>query len=134
MPHHLDPRDALNVLGQELQACSYDPLTGYFRDGCCNTDEHDRGLHVVCAVMSAEFLAYSLAQGNDLITPAPQWRFKGLKPGNRWCLCALRWKEALRAGVAPKVVLSATHIKALEVLDLEDLIQHAHGGSANAPG
>lgn len=126
MSGHPDLREALNVLRQELQACSYDPLTGYFRDGCCNTDEQDRGLHVVCAVMTAEFLEYSRAQGNDLITPRPQWRFKGLQPGNRWCLCALRWKEALGAGVAPKVVLQATHIKALEVVDLQDLMAHAH--------
>lgn len=126
MSHDPHPSDALNVLGQELQACSYDPLTGYFRDGCCNTDEHDRGLHVVCAVMTQEFLDYSKSQGNDLITPRPQWRFKGLKPGNRWCLCALRWKEAFEAGVAPNVVLQATHIKALEVVDLEDLMQCAH--------
>ena len=118
---------ALNVLAQPLQACSYDPLTGYLRDGCCSTDEHDAGLHLVCAVMSTEFLEFSRSRGNDLITPRPEWRFKGLKPGNRWCLCALRWKEALKAGVAPKVVLAATHIRALDVLDLEDLIAHAHG-------
>lgn len=124
--------DALNVLGQPLQACSYDPLTGYLRDGCCSTDEHDAGLHLVCAVVSAEFLEFSLSRGNDLITPRPQWRFKGLKPGNRWCLCALRWKEALKAGVAPRVVLAATHIRALDILDLEDLIQHAYGGSGAA--
>ena len=129
MSRHPDLREALNVLGQELHACSYDPLTGHFRDGCCNTDERDRGLHVVCAVMTAEFLEYSLAQGNDLITPRPLWRFKGLQPGKRWCLCALRWKEALGAGVAPKVVLQATHIKTLEVVDLQDLIAHAHGAS-----
>lgn len=127
MPPHPELHDALNVLGQGLQACSYDPLTGYFRDGCCSTDEHDRGLHVVCAVMTDEFLEYSRRMGNDLITPRPEWRFKGLKSGNRWCLCALRWKEALAAGVAPKVVLQATHIKALDVLDLEDLITHAYG-------
>lgn len=133
MSHQHDTREALNVLGGELQACSYDPLTGYFRDGCCNTDEHDRGLHVVCAVMTSEFLEFSRAIGNDLITPRPEWRFKGLKPGNRWCLCALRWREALTAGVAPKVVLQSTHIKALDVVDLEDLIQHAHGGATSAP-
>ena len=126
MSTDVNPREALNVLGQQLQACSYDPLTGYFRDGCCDTDGHDRGLHVVCAVMTAEFLDFSRNMGNDLITPRPQWRFKGLKPGNRWCLCALRWKEALDAGAAPKVVLQATHIKALDVLDLQDLMAHAH--------
>ena len=118
--------NALNVLGQALQACSYDPLTGYLRDGCCSTDASDRGRHLVCAVMTAEFLEFSRAQGNDLITPQPQWRFKGLKPGNRWCLCALRWKEALQAGVAPKVVLQSTHVRALDWLDLEDLLAHAH--------
>jgi len=126
MSGHTDSRQALNVLGQTLQACSYDPLTGYFRDGCCNTDEQDRGLHVVCAVMTADFLEHSKAQGNDLVTPRPQLCFKGLKPGDRWCLCALRWKEALQAGVAPKVVLQATHIKALEVLDRQDLVTHAY--------
>jgi uncharacterized protein (DUF2237 family) len=118
---------ALNVLGQSLQACSYDPLTGYYRDGCCHTSAQDGGLHVVCAVMTSEFLAFSQSRGNDLITPRPEWRFKGLKPGNRWCLCALRWKEALGAGVAPKVVLQATDARALGVLDLEDLLAHAHG-------
>lgn len=126
MAHSPDLPSALNVLGQPLQACSYDPLTGYRRDGCCNTDVHDAGLHLVCAVMSAEFLEFSRSMGNDLITPRPEWRFKGLKPGNRWCLCALRWKEALKAGVAPKVVLQSTHIRALDLLDLEDLIAHAH--------
>lgn len=119
----------LNVLGQPLQACSYDPLTGYFRDGCCRTDEEDRGLHVVCAVVTREFLEFSRERGNDLVTPRPQWRFRGLKPGDRWCLCALRWKEALDAGVAPKVVLQATHIRTLDVIDLEDLIHHGHGAS-----
>ena len=122
----------LNVLGQPLQACSYDPLTGYFRDGCCRTDEQDRGLHVVCALVTREFLDFSLERGNDLITPRPQWRFRGLKPGDRWCLCALRWKEAFEAGVAPKVVLQATHIRTLDVLDLEDLIHHGHGASPRA--
>lgn len=121
-----DP-NALNVLGQPLQACSYDPLTGYYRDGCCHTSAQDGGLHVVCAVMTSEFLEFSQLRGNDLITPRPEWRFKGLKPGNRWCLCALRWKEALGAGVAPKVVLQATDARALGVLDLEDLLAHAHG-------
>ncbi|MFM2186779.1 MAG: DUF2237 family protein [Burkholderiaceae bacterium] len=120
-------QNALNVLGQSLQACSYDPLTGYYRDGCCHTSAQDGGLHVVCAVMTSEFLAFSQSRGNDLITPRPEWRFKGLKPGNRWCLCALRWKEALGAGVAPKVVLQATDARALGVLDLEDLLAHAHG-------
>jgi hypothetical protein len=116
---------ALNVLGTPLQACSFDPLTGYFRDGCCQTDEHDRGLHVVCARVTADFLAFSMAQGNDLSTPRPEWRFAGLQPGDRWCLCALRWKDAFEAGVAPPVVLEATHSRALDVLPLEALRAHA---------
>jgi uncharacterized protein (DUF2237 family) len=116
---------ALNVRGGPLTACSFSPLTGYFRDGCCNTDRNDHGTHVVCAKVSAEFLDYSLARGNDLITPRPESRFAGLKPGDRWCLCALRWKEALSAGVAPPVWLEATHAKALELVTLEELRLHA---------
>ena len=116
---------ARNVLGTELQPCSYDPLTGFRRDGCCDTDDQDHGTHVICARVTAEFLAFSLAQGNDLITPRPQWRFAGLKPGDRWCLCATRWREALLAGVAPPVVLECTHEKALEFVALEDLKRHA---------
>lgn len=116
---------ALNVLGGPLAACSFSPLTGYFRDGCCNTDENDHGTHVVCAKVTAEFLEYSLARGNDLVTPRPAHRFAGLKPGDRWCLCALRWKEALSAGVAPPVFLEATHAKALELVPLEQLQLHA---------
>lgn len=108
-----------------LRACSYDPLTGYFRDGCCHTGPHDVGRHVVCAKVTAEFLAFSLQRGNDLVTPRPQWRFAGLKPGDRWCLCALRWKEALEAGVAPPVILEATHEAALQVVSLADLQAHA---------
>jgi hypothetical protein len=99
----------LNVSGTALVACSFDPLTGYFRDGCCQTDEQDHGTHVICARVTAEFLNYSLSRGNDLMTPRPDYRFAGLKPGDRWCLCALRWKEALEAGVAPPVHLEATH-------------------------
>lgn len=118
---------ALNVLGEPLLACSYDPLTGYFRDGCCNTAEQDTGTHVICARVTAEFLSFSRARGNDLITPRPQWRFSGLRPGDRWCLCANRWKEALYAGVAPPVVLESTHQKALKFVDLEDLQRHALG-------
>lgn len=118
--------DALNVLGEPLQACSFDPLTGYFRDGCCNTDDNDHGTHVVCARMTAAFLNFSAERGNDLITPKPEWRFPGLKPGDRWCLCATRWREALGAGMAPPVVLAATHRKVLEYVSLEDLMRHAH--------
>ena len=117
--------DARNVLGEALQACSYDPLTGFFRDGCCRTDESDVGTHVVCARVTAEFLAYSTGRGNDLVTPRPQWRFAGLRPGDRWCLCVQRWREALRAGVAPPVVLDATHEAALQHVTLAELQQHA---------
>lgn len=120
----------LNVLGQPIAPCSHQPLTGFFRDGCCNTGPEDRGRHVVCALMTAEFLRFSRDKGNDLSTPVPQFGFPGLKPGDRWCLCALRWREALEAGVAPDVVLEATHRSALEVVRLEDLLRHAvpHGG------
>ena len=114
-------KDSLNVLGTALVPCSFDPLTGYFRDGCCNTDENDRGSHVICAKVTQEFLDFSLQQGNDLITPRPESRFQGLKAGDRWCLCALRWKQAFEAGVAPKVILESTHINALDYLTLEEL-------------
>jgi uncharacterized protein (DUF2237 family) len=114
-----------NVLGGRLEPCSVEPRTGFYRDGCCNTGPEDLGLHVVCARMTAKFLAYSKAQGNDLSTPHPDLGFPGLKPGDRWCLCAGRWREALDAGVAPPVVLSATHEEALAVVPLEDLKRHA---------
>ncbi|MBV5291129.1 MAG: DUF2237 domain-containing protein [Curvibacter lanceolatus] len=116
---------AKNVLGTELMACSYDPLTGYYRDGCCQTDASDAGSHLICARVTADFLAFSLSVGNDLSTPRPEYRFTGLKPGDRWCLCALRWREALEAGVAPPVVLEATHESALQFVTLESLQQHA---------
>lgn len=116
----------LNVLGTPLVACSYDPLTGYFRDGCCRADESDAGSHFVCARVTAEFLEFSRLVGNDLVTPRPQWRFKGLQPGDRWCLCATRWRQALLAGVAPPVVLESTHQKALEFVSLEDLQRHEY--------
>ena len=109
------------MLGQPLQACSYDPLTGYFRDGCCNTSAEDTGTHVICARVTQAFLDFSLSRGNDLITPRPEYRFKGLKPGDRWCLCALRWREAWDAGVAPPVVLASTHLRALDFVTLEQL-------------
>lgn len=118
----------LNVLGGELQACSFDPLTGYLRDGCCQTDEQDAGSHLVCARVTQEFLSFSLSRGNDLITPRPQWRFPGLKAGDRWCLCVNRWKEAWQVGVAPPVVLEATHAKVLQTMDLAVLKQHAWHG------
>jgi uncharacterized protein (DUF2237 family) len=114
-----------NVLGTELLPCSYDPLTGYFRDGCCNTATEDTGTHVVCAKVTADFLAFSQARGNDLSTPRPEYRFRGLVPGDRWCLCVLRWKEAYEAGVAPRVVLESTHKRALDFVTLEALSAHA---------
>ncbi len=116
---------AKNVLGTELETCSLDPLTGFYRDGCCNTGAGDVGLHVVCAEVTREFLDFSRARGNDLSTPNPMFEFPGLEPGDRWCLCVLRWKEALEAGVAPPVVLEATHISTLEFVNLEDLRAHA---------
>ncbi|MFI0400566.1 MAG: DUF2237 family protein [Thiolinea sp.] len=118
-------QNALNVLGAVLVPCSYDPLTGYYRDGCCNTDDHDRGSHVVCAKVTQEFLDFSLARGNDLVTPRPEHRFVGLQAGDRWCLCAMRWKEALEAGVAPPVVLECTHERALLFVTLAQLQSHA---------
>ena len=111
----------LNVLGTPLLSCSYDPLTGYYRDGCCNTDEKDQGSHVICAKVPQEFLDFSSQQGNDLITPRPEYRFDGLQAGDQWCLCALRWKEAYLAGVAPNVVLESTNIRALSYVTLEQL-------------
>jgi uncharacterized protein (DUF2237 family) len=116
---------SINVLGGVLLPCSTAPLTGFFRDGCCNTGPEDRGLHTVCVVMTAEFLAHSKAAGNDLSTPMPQYGFAGLKPGDRWCLCADRWKEALEAGAAPQVVLEATHAVTLRVVSLTDLKKYA---------
>lgn len=118
-------QNALNVLGAVLVPCSYDPLTGYYRDGCCNTDDHDRGSHVVCAKVTQEFLDFSLARGNDLVTPRPEHRFVGFQAGDRWCLCAMRWKEALEAGVAPPVVLECTHERALLFVTLAQLQSHA---------
>jgi uncharacterized protein (DUF2237 family) len=116
---------AKNVLGTPLRNCSTDPLTGFFRTGCCDTGADDLGVHVVCAEVTAEFLAFSASRGNDLSTPNPWFGFPGLRPGDRWCLCASRWKEALEAGVAPPVVLEATHMAALEFVDLDDLKRYA---------
>ena len=112
---------SLNVLGTTLVPCSYDPLTGYFRAGGCNTDENGQGSHVICPKVTQEFLDFPLHQGNDLVTPRPEYRFKGLKTGDRWCLCALRWKEAYEAGVAPETVLESTHIRALDYVSLAQL-------------
>ena len=111
----------LNVLGTELVSCSLDPVTGYFRDGCCNTDEHDHGSHVVCAKVTQEFLEFSKQHGNDLITPRPEWNFPGLEPGDQWCLCAVRWKQAYDQGVAPPVILESTHHNALKYATLDQL-------------
>ena len=116
---------ARNVLGTELQTCSTDPMTGFYRDGCCNTGGSDVGIHTVCTVMTAEFLEFSKNAGNDLSTPNPMYDFPGLKPGDQWCLCAPRWKEAFEAGMAPKVVLEATHMSTIEFIDLEHLKAHA---------
>jgi len=124
MAIHLTP--GRNVLGGPLRACSYDPVTGFFRDGCCRTRGDDEGLHVVCARMTAEFLNFALSQGNDLVTPRPEWRFAGLKPGDRWCLCASRWLQAWHAGMAPPVVLDSTHEKALEAIPLDVLQTFAY--------
>ena len=118
-------RPARNVLGGSLIICSVDPMTGFFRDGCCNTGPTDRGSHTVCAVMTDEFLSFSKHAGNDLSTPIPDYGFRGLKPGDRWCLCALRWQEALKSDRAPKVVLAATHEGVLEHLELSDLKKFA---------
>ncbi|MFQ3577936.1 MAG: DUF2237 domain-containing protein [Verrucomicrobiia bacterium] len=119
------PFHSQNVLGTELQPCCFLPMTGFYRDGLCRTGPHDAGLHVVCAEMTADFLAFSKAMGNDLLTPRPEFDFPGLKPGDRWCLCVSRWKEALEAGLAPKVILEATQATALEFVTLEDLKRHA---------
>ncbi len=118
-------RPARNVLGGSLVLCSSKPMTGFFRDGCCNTGPTDVGSHTVCVVLTAEFLAFSKSSGNDLSTPMPAYGFPGLKPGDRWCLCAPRWQEALDAGAAPQVVLTATHEGALEHTALADLKKYA---------
>ena len=118
-------RPSRNVLGERLEVCSLKPMTGFFRNGCCDTSRQDLGSHTVCAVMTAPFLAISKAAGNDLSTPMPAYGFPGLVPGDRWCLCAPRWAEALRAGTPPQVVLRATHEGALEHCDLDDLKRHA---------
>ncbi len=120
--------DAKNVLGKNLEICSNNPMTGFFRDGCCRTGADDQGLHLVCAEMTEEFLNFSRARGNDLIQAVPAFQFPGLKAGDRWCLCVQRWKEAFEAGVAPRIVLESTHISTLEFVDLSDLEDHAIKG------
>lgn len=117
--------EARNVVGGKLESCCTSPMTGFYRDGTCNTGGGDFGAHVVCAELTEEFLAFTKSKGNDLSTPAPMFDFPGLKPGDRWCLCAARWKEALDAGVAPPVILSATHAIAVEYVSLDELKQHA---------
>ena len=117
--------ESVNVLGERLDSCSTAPLTGFFRNGCCDTGPMDRGSHTVCAVMTADFLAFSKERGNDLSTPRPEFGFPGLKPGDRWCLCAARWMEAEAAGKAPRVRLVSTHRRALEICPLEKLRAHA---------
>ena len=118
-------RPSRNVLGGPLETCSIRPMTGFFRNGCCDTGAEDRGSHTVCVVMTAEFLAFSKGQGNDLSTPMPEYGFPGLKPDDRWCLCAPRWQEALEAGRAPRVALRATHEGALDYCSLADLKRYA---------
>lgn len=121
----MSTKNSKNVLGTDLKTCSTDPMTGFFRDGCCETGSSDRGRHIICAVMTDAFLAFSKAQGNDLSTPRPEYRFPGLKAGHQWCLCLERWKDAYRAGHAPKVVLEATHEIALERVTLDILQKFA---------
>lgn len=121
----MEPEDSVNVLGQPLGPCSTKPLTGFFRDGHCNTCEADQGSHTVCAVMTEEFLAYSKYVGNDLSTPRPEFRFAGLKPGDRWCLCAGRFLQAADEGCAPRVSLTCTHRRALDIVPLDVLKDHA---------
>lgn len=115
-----------NVLGQEIQVCGCDPMTGWFRDGYCNTDDNDRGIHTVCCVVSQEFLLFSKQAGNDLMTPAPQFNFNGLKPGDKWCVCAGRWYEAYKAGYACPVDLEATHEETLAIVPLSALKEHQY--------
>lgn len=119
---------AKNVLGTELKTCSTEPLTGFFRDGCCNTSSEDRGVHTVCAEVTEDFLYFSKEAGNDLSTPRPEFGFNGLKPGDRWCLCAARWAEAAEAGKAPRVVLESTHERTLDIVPLALLQRHAIPG------
>ncbi len=117
--------DSLNVFGEELETCGEDPMTGFFRDGCCNTSDQDLGSHTVCVEVTDDFLSYSSSRGNDLVTPMPAYGFPGLKAGDRWCLCAARWLEAQQADMAPRVFLRRTHLRALEVVPMELLRQYA---------
>ncbi len=117
--------DSLNVFGEKLETCGEDPMTGFFRDGCCNTSDQDLGSHTVCVEVTDDFLSYSSSRGNDLVTPMPAYGFPGLKAGDRWCLCAARWLEAQQADMAPRVFLRRTHLRALEVVPMELLRQYA---------
>lgn len=117
--------DSINVLGEALEDCGQDPVTGFYRDGCCNTSDEDFGSHTVCVEVTQEFLEYTRFRGNDLSTPMPDFGFPGLKPGDRWCLCAKRWLEAYENGMAPGVLLRSTHTRALEVVAIEKLKEHA---------
>ena len=121
----MDKYPSVNVLGESLESCSLKPVTGYFRDGACNTCAEDHGSHTVCAVMTAEFLAFSKYIGNDLSTPRPEYGFGGLKPGDRWCLCAGRFLQAADEGAAPRILLQSTHRRALDIVPLEVLMDHA---------
>jgi uncharacterized protein len=125
---------ALNVFGTPLESCSHDPLTGFYRDGCCHTGPEDLGVHTVCVVATEAFLTFSRDVGNDLSTPRPEYRFPGVRPGDRWCLCASRWKQAWEAGHAPPVVLTATHEATLEIVPLKALVAHAHREKAESGG
>ena len=120
-----------NIFGEDLINCSTKPLTGYFRDGCCNTDKSDLGSHTVCVIVNEAFLNFSKETGNDLSTPRPEWNFAGLKPGDRWCLCAARFKDAAMFGFAPKVVMEATHERCLDIVDMDILIKHAYKNDGN---
>ena len=121
----MSKEEVINIFGDKIEACCHDPVTGSFRDGFCNTDEHDFGSHVVCAEITEDFLIFSKAMGNDLSTPRPEFNFPGLKEGDRWCLCALRWKEAYDAGVAPRVYLESCHLNALSYVTKDQLEEFA---------
>ena len=121
----MDMHHSQNVLGGELATCSSDPLTGWFRDGCCNTNDSDRGFHTVCCIVNENFLEYAKSLGNDLISPAPQFNFPGLKPGDQWCVCAQTWQDAYEEGVACKVVLEATHEETLQIVSLDSLEEYS---------
>jgi hypothetical protein len=124
---------ASNVFGEPLETCSRNPLTGFFRNGCCDTSGDDHGMHTICVATTEEFLEYSQSVGNDLSTPIPEYRFPGLKPGDRWCVCLPRWLQALEAGMAPKVYLKATHISVIEHVPMEVLLEYALDADGYVP-